>query len=101
MRAQALLSEVYSRQEALKEELAAGQRELTGSLKRHTDARLQEIAATAREVCTDTVRLDNNLTEWDDQARELNNKAKGAVKDLASNVAKALAKKVDRVDLKR
>lgn len=35
------------------------------------------------------------------QARELNAKAKGAVKDLASHVAKALAKKVDRTDLKR
>ena len=47
---QALLSEVYSRQEVLKEELVAGQRELMGSMRRHTDARLQELAATAREV---------------------------------------------------
>ena len=36
-----------------------------------------------------------------EQARDLNNKAKGAVKELASNVAKALAKKVDKTDLKK
>lgn len=35
------------------------------------------------------------------QARELNGKAKAAVKDLASNVAKALSRKVDKTDMKK
>lgn len=35
------------------------------------------------------------------QARDLNGNARGAVKELSSNVAKALARKVDKTDIRR
>lgn len=48
--AQSLIKEVFERQDIVKEQLASSQKELISSFKRHADVRLQEIAATAREV---------------------------------------------------